>query len=54
MIVLLAPDAGALFVWRLFVEPGQTSPRGIYCSVFRRERGCWSASATILAAVRWA
>ena len=36
-IVLLTPDAGALFVWRRFIEPGQTSPRGIYCSVFRRE-----------------
>ena len=49
-IVLLTPDAGALFVWRRFVEPGQSEPRGTYCSVFRREWGCWPVSAMILAA----
>ena len=30
-IVLLAPDAGALFVWRRFFDHGQTTPRGTCC-----------------------
>ena len=47
-IVLLTPDAGALFVWRRSIEPGQSSPRGIYCSIFRREPGNRLASEMIL------
>ena len=36
-IVLLTPEAGALFVWRRFTGPGPAAPRSTYCSVFRRE-----------------
>lgn len=49
-IVLLTPDARSLFVWRWFVEQEQTEPRGVNCSIFRREGGRWQASAMILAA----
>ena len=41
-------------VWRRFIEPGQTSPRDICCSVFRRERRCCLASVMILYAERYA
>ena len=53
-IVLLAPDAGALFVWRRFFDHGQTTPRGTCCSVFRRETGTRRASELILNAERYA
>ncbi len=52
-IALLAPDAGELFVWRRLVEPWQTAPRGIYCSVFRRETGTRLASEMTLDAERY-
>ena len=47
---LITPDCQSLFVWRLFIEVGQTEPRGLNCSVFRREGGNWRASHMILAA----
>ena len=53
-IVLITPDAGALFVWRKFRENGQREPRGINCSIFRRERGTAAASDMILSAEKFA
>ena len=47
---LLTPDCRSLFVWRLFCEVGHDRPRGVCCSVFRREGGDWRASGMILAA----
>ena len=58
-MVLITPDAGALFVWRRFIETGASVPRGVNCAVFRLEPGTpWVASNLIraavdLAAVRW-
>ena len=52
--MLLTSDCRALFVWRRFIELGQTQPRGIYCAVFRREGGPHLASDMILQAERWA
>ena len=41
--VLITPDAGALFVWRKFIDhadDGSGQPqRGVNCAVFRRETG---------------
>ena len=53
-IVLLTPDSRSLFVWRRFIEQGQTEPRGINCSIFRRGGGSWLASDMILAAEDYA
>ena len=53
-IVLLTPDAGALFVWQRLTEPGQPARPRTCCSVFWRERGNWPASEMILTAERGA
>ena len=53
-IVLITPDSGALFVWRKFRESGQREPRGINCSIFRRERSTAAASDMILRAEQFA
>ena len=53
-IVLMTADCRNLFVWRRFIEQGQSEPRGIYCSVFRREGGPWLASDMIVEAEGWA
>ncbi len=52
-LVLITPEANALFVWRKFKDDsGQT---GINCSVFRRQTDCRHvASAMILDAERFA
>ena len=49
-IVLITPDCSSIFVWRKFVEHQQLDPRGINCSVFRREHSTWLASEMILEA----
>ena len=48
--VLITPDCMSLFIWRKFIEHGQTEPRGINCAVFRREGGQWVASDMIIQA----
>ena len=37
---LMTPRCDALFGWRRFVEQGRSQPRGVNCSVFRREEAC--------------
>ena len=36
-LVLLNSDCTALFIWRKFIEQGETEPKGINCAVFRNE-----------------
>jgi hypothetical protein len=36
-LVLLNQDCTALFVWRKFIEQGETKPKGVNCAVFRNE-----------------
>lgn len=36
-LVLLNSDCTALFIWRKFIEQGETKPKGINCAVFRNE-----------------
>lgn len=54
-MMLITPDAAALWVWRKFVETGATRPRGVNCAVFRLENSeRWLASDLIRAAVKLA
>lgn len=50
-LVLLTEGRDALFVWRRFIETGQTGPKGINCAIFRNESE-HLASALILQAER--
>jgi len=52
-ICLVLPDYSALFVWRRFIENGETKPKGINCAVFRNESQVLS-SELILEAEDWA
>ena len=58
-LVLLSPESTDLFAWRYGIESHQTQPRGVCCTIFRRERtDNWKASAMIeqaceLAQARW-
>ena len=58
-MVLITPDAAALWIWRKFIESGADAPRGVNCAVFRLEDNQrWLASDLIraaveLAAIRW-
>lgn len=56
-MVLLTVDCRALFVWRKFIESGQTAPRGVNCAVFRNESDILSSvlirEAVSLALERW-
>jgi hypothetical protein len=52
-IVLMTPDATALFVWRKFID--RSGQRGVNCAVFRNESpGRYLSSELILAAEPWA
>jgi hypothetical protein len=50
-LVLLTPDALALFVWRKFID--DSGQKGVNCAVFRNE-GPALSSGLILEAERWA
>ena len=58
-MVLITPDAAALWVWRKFIESGADTTKGVNCAVFRLEDNqSWLASdlvraAVELATVRW-
>lgn len=52
-IVLITPDARALFVWRRFMIPSRDGQQGVCCSVFRNESGILSSD-LILEAEEWA
>ena len=54
-MVLIAPDAGALFVWRQFTESGRTARAGdISLRLPEGERVSWPAPELILPAERFA
>lgn len=49
-MVLLTPDARALFVWRKFIDDCIPKQEGVNCAVFRREGGDVRASDLIRSA----
>lgn len=56
-MVLLTLDCKALFIWRKFIESGETEPKGINCAAFRNEGDILSSQLILeaeqLAGYRW-
>jgi hypothetical protein len=53
-IVLITPDAGAVFIWRKFKDDAIPPQHGVNCAAFRREFGSVVASKMIRAAEHFA
>ena len=47
-MVLALNDYSAIWVWRRFLERGQSHPRGVLCAVFRREEQCTALASDLI------